>query len=283
MSEQPQNGTDASKATTPQWQAADGSWHPHPPGLDGRVSSVAPTPPPSHPPYSLRPEPRAETVWSTPSAQPERPKRRSIVALSGLSFLLAAIAIFFAVIAFTRDEPNLRSANEEFNVVVQNIVDAENINKTFLDTFYTSLSIFIAQVESQPVERRRALGEQWYEEMTAQVGQFANQLQVIDAAFTALALDENESADTVRDHAVSHYRAWKDWVEAVPRDVQVWLGGSEFSTSQRPDVIDDLQLVEATINEEIEQTFENLCDSLSQLQPLDRSYEVQVFDICQPS
>ena len=279
MSDQPQ---DATNAPNPQWQAADGSWHPHPPGLDGRVSSVAPTPPPSHPPFSLRPEPRAETIWSTPSTETVRPRRRGIVALSGLCFLLGAIAIFFAVIAFTREDRNLRSANEQFDVVIQNVIDAENINKTFLDTFYSSIAIFLAQVENQPTERRLALGEQWFEELSAQLRQFESDLYVIDAAFTALALDENKPADTVRDHAVSHYRSWKEWVSAVPQDVREWLGGNEFTRSPRPTVIDDLDQAEESINAEITLTFENLCDSLSQLQPLDGSYEVTVFQICQP-
>ena len=279
MSDRPQDTNDA---PLPQWQAADGSWHPHPPGLDGRVNSVAPTPPPSHPPYSLRPEPRAETIWSTPSAETVRPRRRSIVALSGLCFLLGAIAIFFAFIAFTREDRDLRSADEQFDVVIQNVIDAENINKTFLDTFYSSIAIFLAQVEDQPAEQRLALGEQWFDEMSAQLDQFQNDLYLIDAAFTALALDENDPADTVRDNAVSHYRSWKEWVGAVPNDVREWLDGNEFKSSQRPSVIDDLDQAEESINAEITRTFENLCDSLSQFQPLDGSYEVTVFEICQP-
>lgn len=206
---------------------------------------------------------------------PTRSRNKALLAVSAVAVILAFTVIGLIAALVGRGGSNFRSADEQFDVVVTDVVDAESINTTFLETFWQGYLTYIARWNAAPEAQREGITLQWLDDAQAEIAQFRQDLQGIDATFTARAFDDGSRADHVRDAAVTHYRSWKDWAADMPALATSW---SRADTDITLDEYVDAN--EPALGDQINGSFQGLCDSLSDSEPSDGSYESTIRDIC---
>lgn len=267
------------------WYAADGRWYPPPyptaettsgstnvDGYPSRPPTAAPDHPPLHMVDGASGFPMSEPV---PVVHPRRSK--ALWAVSAVAVILAIAVIALTLALVGRGPGNFRAASQQYDVVVADILDAEDINLIFLDTFWQTYAIYIDEWDSATPERRPEITERFLDDITAQIDQFRFELNSIDGSLVSRAFDDGSAADDIRDAAVAHYRAWDDWASVVPDAATSWATTDSALTLD--DWIDDRN---PELNRDINSTFRAVCAELSDQQPSDGSYEDLIFEICAP-
>lgn len=256
------------------WYAADGKWYPPPPVMSSEVPARPPTPAPDHPPYGMAPDASGFPTHS-PEAVPSRSRNKALFAVSAVAVILAFTVVGLIVALVGRSGSNFRSADQQYEVVVTDVIDAESINNTFLETFWQGYVTYIARWNAAPESVREEITLQWLDDAQSEIGQFRQDLQGIDAALTARAFDDASRADEVRDAAVAHYRSWQNWAADMPGLVDEWSDADTDAT------LDEyIDITEPELGEDINGSFLDLCDSLSDNEPSDGSYESTIYEIC---
>lgn len=260
------------------WYAADGKWYPPPfptdPEYPTEYPSTPPTPAPDHPPTAMV---RGASGFPIHTAEvtPHPTRSKALWAVSAVAIILAIAVVTLALALVGRGPGNVRTASQEYDLVISDVLDAEDINVTFLDTFWQTYATFVAQWRMATPDQRTGLTEQFLDEVDAEIAQFRLDLQSIDGALVSRAFDDGTDADRIRDAAVAHYRTWDDWADEVPTAARSWTAAGPSRSLD--EWIDDRT---PQLGDAIDTTFHEVCHTLSAEQPSDGSYESTIAEIC---
>jgi len=254
------------------WLAIDGKWYPPQPEFTNELPSRPPTAAPDHPPHGTGPGAYPSQLAYAP-APPQRNK--ALFAVSAVAVVLLLTVVGLVIALAQNSGSNFRSTSKQYEVVVTDVVDSESINEIFLETFWQDYLTYTKRLSAVPAADRAAVTQEWLDSLDAQVGQFQQDLQNIDAALGARAFDNGTPADDVRDAAQAHYRSWQRWTNDIPQLAVAW---NTDPSAQKFDAYIDK--VKPELGDAISKTFYALCDSLSAGEPSDGSYETIIFDIC---
>ena len=270
------------------WQAGDGKWYPAPPGLADDDSSRAPTPPPDHapePPSRRAPLGvgvyRAGRVGTTPTGATDERRRGTALAVAVVAvFLVVALVAGLFELVSRHSAPRASSSDPTYQQAIVDLLDSETTNYVFLETFWDGYAANLSSSGGGSTPRSGRSGTvtmdaAWLDDMQAQVDQFAVDLGDIEQSLADRPWRDGSVADTIRDLASEHYRAWQQWTARVPDLARQWMTAgpsvdlSTFIDRTAPQLVDD-----------IERTFGSLCSALWSTAPSDGRFDATIAEIC---
>lgn len=193
--------------------------------------------------------------------------------------VLIAVIVSLSVGLSDRASTTASANDPDYQLVIEQVLDSELTNLIFIETFWDSYGMFTDAWKASTDEERPALVEQWLDELSAQVEQFAGDLALIEDDFASQEYKSGSIPDSVRDLAMSHYRTWATWAASVERLAGDWLQ----DRSSRLSLYGYITEVQPELDVQIESTFTQLCDTLTTTQPTDGSYRQTIIDICETS
>jgi hypothetical protein len=261
------------------WQAGDGRWYPPPPGLGDETPARPPMPAPDHPPSAVDPQASGPSAPLAP--EPPSPRRRvGPVLISALSVLLVIALILGVSFAVSDHSSKTASANDrDYQLVINQLVDSEFTNLVFIETFWESYGQFTDEYNTASPAEQPAIAERWLDDIESQVAQFEDDLALIESDFALQSYKEGSIPDSIRDEAIAHYRTWSQWASEIVSIAREWLVLESSPLSLYGYVTE----VAPNLDGRIESTFLQLCETLTETQPTNGSYEVTILEICETS
>ena len=261
------------------WQAGDGRWYPPPPGLTDEMPSRPPTPAPDHPPYAVDPRVQQPSTPLAPTPRPQRSRRRSLLITGVATMVFGAIVLFFGITVLVSDHASKTASSNDpkYQMVVNDLLDSETTNLIFIETFWDGYQSFLDEWQASTDAERPAVAQRWLSDIDSQVGQFQDDLQLIEDDYAARSYADGSVPDSIRDLAVNHYKAWQAWAAQIVSIANEWYNNRTSTLSLYGFVSEE----HPELDTRIETTFTALCETLADTQPTDGSYSPTIADICQ--
>lgn len=196
----------------------------------------------------------------------------AVVAVALVIVMLGLVAGLAARHSSKTAAPN----NREYRLVITDIIDAETTNEIFIQTFWEGYQDFVNAWNNATPEERTQITQTWLADARTQVAQFRLDLQEIDEMLNAERFDDGSIPDSLRDAAVTHYRAWQSWSARAPALAAQW-SSDENASGGLDTYIDGL---EPQLGNDINTSFGRLCDSLTTTKPDNGSYDETISSIC---
>lgn len=201
--------------------------------------------------------------------------------LTGALSILLVIAMIIGVTVAVSDHSSktASSRDPDYQIVMNQLVDSELTNLIFIETFWDRYGQFTDEYNTATDAEKPGIADQWLADIESQVAQFEDDLTQIENDYSLQPFENGSVPDSIRDHAIAHYRTWARWANEIVSIAREWLVVETSPLSLYGYVTE----VAPNLDGRIESTFTELCATLDSTQPTDGSYSQTILDICTPS